>query len=77
MIARVQFSDVSLTDGQTVTWSGALTTAMAQLPLARKRALADHVIDNDKDIIALRASVDAAHAGLALLYGGSPNGNPD
>ena len=35
MIARVQFSDVSLTDGQTVTWSGALSTAMAQLPLAR------------------------------------------
>ena len=49
----------------------------AQLPLARKRVLADHTIDNDKDLIALRANVDAAHAGLALLYGGSPNGNPD
>ena len=49
----------------------------AQLPLATKRRLADHTIDNDKDLIALRAKVDAAHAGLALLYGGSPNGNPD
>lgn len=49
----------------------------AQLPLAAKRKLADHTIDNDKDIAALRAKVNAAHAGLALLYGGTPNGNPD
>jgi dephospho-CoA kinase len=49
----------------------------AQLPLARKRRLADHAIDNDKDLSALRANVNAVHAGLALLYGGTPNGHAD
>ena len=49
----------------------------AQLPLDRKRRLADHTIDNDKDITALRANVNAVHAGLALLYGGTPNGHAD
>jgi dephospho-CoA kinase len=49
----------------------------AQLPLARKRRLADHTIDNDKDLSALRANVNAVHAGLALLYGGTPNGHAD
>jgi dephospho-CoA kinase len=49
----------------------------AQLPLDRKRRLADHTIDNDQDLSALRANVNAVHAGLALLYGGSPNGHAD
>ena len=49
----------------------------AQLPLDRKRRLADHTIDNDKDLSALRANVNAVHAGLALLYGGTPNGHAD
>ena len=49
----------------------------AQLPLDRKRKLADHTIDNDKDLSALRANVNAVHAGLVLLYGGTPNGNPN
>lgn len=47
----------------------------AQWPLARKRALADYVIDNDGTPASLRAKVRAAHAGLALLHGGTPNGN--
>ena len=49
----------------------------AQLPLAVKRRLADYTIDNDGKKDDLRAKVRAAHAGLALLYGGTPNGNPD
>lgn len=49
----------------------------AQLPLAVKRRLADHTLDNDGDVIALRAKVKRAHAGLALLYGGTPNGHAD
>ncbi|MFI5350132.1 MAG: dephospho-CoA kinase [Elusimicrobiota bacterium] len=49
----------------------------AQLPLERKRRLADHTIDNDKDLSALRANVVKTHAGLALLYGGTPNGHAD
>jgi dephospho-CoA kinase len=49
----------------------------AQWPLARKRALADFTLDNDGTPAALRAKVRAAHAGLALLHGGTPNGNAD
>jgi dephospho-CoA kinase len=49
----------------------------SQLSLATKRRLADHTIDNDKDLSALRANVNVAHAGLALLYGGSQNGHAD
>jgi dephospho-CoA kinase len=49
----------------------------AQWPLAKKRALADYVLDNDGTPAALRAKVRSAHAGLALLYGGTPNGNAD
>jgi dephospho-CoA kinase len=49
----------------------------AQLPLAAKRRLADFTLDNDGTKDALRAKVRAAHAGLALLYGGTPNGNAD
>jgi dephospho-CoA kinase len=49
----------------------------AQLPLATKRRLADHAIDNDKDLSALRAEINITHAGLALLYGGTPNGHAD
>lgn len=47
----------------------------AQWPLARKRALADLTLDNDGTRAALRARVREAHAGLSLLYGGTPNGN--
>lgn len=47
----------------------------AQMALDRKRKLADHTIDNNKDLSALRAKVSEVHAGLALLYGGTPNGN--
>jgi dephospho-CoA kinase len=49
----------------------------AQLPLGAKRRLADRTIDNDGSPAALRAEVSRTHAGLALLYGGTPNGNPD
>ena len=49
----------------------------AQLPLAKKRRLADYVIDNDAKTSDLRAKVRAAHAGLALLYGGTQNGHAD
>lgn len=49
----------------------------AQLPTERKRALADLTLDNDGTAAALRGKVRAAHAGLSLLYGGTPNGNPD
>ena len=49
----------------------------AQLPLAAKRRLSDYTIDNDKDLSMLRTKVSAAHAGLALLYGGTPNGHAD
>ncbi|MFI5346975.1 MAG: dephospho-CoA kinase [Elusimicrobiota bacterium] len=49
----------------------------AQWPLAKKRALADYVLDNDGTPASLRAKVRAAHAGLALLHGGTPNGNAD
>jgi len=48
----------------------------AQLPLARKRALADFTLDNDASRAALNARVRSLHAGLSLLYGGTPNGNP-
>ncbi|HEX4047465.1 MAG TPA: dephospho-CoA kinase [Elusimicrobiota bacterium] len=49
----------------------------AQMPLAVKRKLADRTIDNDKDLSALRAKIGMTHAGLALLYGGTPNGHAD
>jgi dephospho-CoA kinase len=49
----------------------------AQLPLASKRRLADYTLDNDVTPAALRAKVRAVHAGLDLLYGGTPNGNAD
>lgn len=49
----------------------------AQWPLRKKRALADFTLDNDATPAVLRARVRAAHAGLALLYGGMPNGNAD
>jgi len=42
----------------------------AQWPLARKRALADYMIDNDRSLPELRGRVGALHAGLTLLYGG-------
>jgi len=49
----------------------------AQWPLPRKRALADFTLDNDRSRKALSAEVRALHAGLSLLYGGTPNGNAD
>jgi len=49
----------------------------AQWPLAEKRRLADVALDNDGTPAALRAKVRAVHAGLDLLYGGTPNGNAD
>lgn len=49
----------------------------AQLPLDEKRRRADLTLDNDAAPAALRAKVRAVHAGLALLYGGTPNGNAD
>jgi dephospho-CoA kinase len=49
----------------------------AQWPLDAKKRLADFTLDNDGTPAALRAGVRAAHAGLALLYGGTPNGNAD
>ena len=49
----------------------------AQWPLARKRALADLTLDNDAGPAALKARVRSLHAGLSLLYGGTPNGNAD
>lgn len=47
----------------------------AQWPMARKRALADYTLDNGGARAALRARVRALHAGLSLLYGGTPNGD--
>jgi dephospho-CoA kinase len=49
----------------------------AQWPLAAKRRLADLTLDNDGTPGALRARVRVVAAGLALLYGGTPNGNAD
>jgi dephospho-CoA kinase len=49
----------------------------AQWPLARKKKLADLTIDNLSTPAALKARVKDAHAGLQLLYGGTPNGNQD
>jgi dephospho-CoA kinase len=51
--------------------------ARAQWPLAAKRRLSDMTLDNDGTPAALRAKVREAAAGLALLYGGTPNGNAD
>lgn len=49
----------------------------AQLPLDRKRTLADITIDNDKDISTLDIKVRDYHEGLTLLLGGLPHGNAD
>ncbi len=49
----------------------------AQWPLSVKKRLADFTLDNDGKPADLRAKVRAAAAGLALLYGGTPNGNAD
>lgn len=49
----------------------------AQWPLARKRRLADVVIENGGSRVRLRAQVGAWLAGLKLLHGGMPHGNPD
>ncbi len=49
----------------------------AQWPLDKKRRLADLALDNDGTPAALRADARAVHAGLTLLYGGTPNGNQD
>ena len=47
----------------------------AQLPLDRKRKLADVTIDNDNDILKLNIKVNAYHEGLSLLLGGLSHGN--
>jgi dephospho-CoA kinase len=70
-----QLRRVTKRDGLSI--SQARRRMNAQLSLARKRSLADHTIDNDDDLTALRAKINIAHAGLALLYGGTPHGNPD
>jgi dephospho-CoA kinase len=49
----------------------------AQMPLTRKISRADLTIENDGSRADLRRTVRAAHKGLALLYGGTPNGNAD
>lgn len=49
----------------------------AQLSLAAKRRLADYTIDNNQTIQQLQIKVRALHAGLTLLFGGTPNGNPN
>lgn len=49
----------------------------AQWSLAKKRALADIVINNDADLRQLHSYVRSYYAGLQLLYGGTPNGNTD
>jgi dephospho-CoA kinase len=48
----------------------------AQMPMNVKRRLSDYTLDNDGTIVSLRAKTRQIHAGLALLYGGTPNGNP-
>ena len=49
----------------------------AQLSLAAKRRLADYTIDNNETISELRVKVLRLHEGLTLLFGGTPNGNPN
>lgn len=49
----------------------------AQLPLRAKRQLADYTIDNDETISQLQVKVRRLHEGLSLLFGGTPNGNPN
>jgi dephospho-CoA kinase len=51
--------------------------AAAQLPQDEKRRRADFTLENDGTPAALRAKTRALHAGLSLLYGGTPNGNAD
>lgn len=49
----------------------------SQWPATRKRILADVTIANDRSLPELRARVKMLSALLALLYGGTPNGNAD
>lgn len=49
----------------------------AQWALSRKTRRADLTIVNDGSKVDLARKVRFAHRGLALLYGGTPNGNPD
>jgi dephospho-CoA kinase len=49
----------------------------AQMTISAKRRLADYTIDNDQGVAALRMKIAKTQAGLALLYGGTPNGNAD
>lgn len=43
----------------------------AQLPLAKKIEVADHVIWNDGDVMALRERTEAVHATLMARFGGA------
>ena len=70
-----QLRRVGRRDGFTI--AEARRRVKAQMPLETKRRLADHTLDNDGTPSALRAKVRQVHAGLALLYGGTPHGNPD
>lgn len=47
----------------------------AQMPLEKKRRMADVSIRNDKSVENLNTEVNAYHEGLTLLLGGLPNGN--
>jgi dephospho-CoA kinase len=49
----------------------------AQWSLEKKRSLADFTVENDTTPADLHTQTRAVHAGLALLYGGTPNGNQD
>lgn len=49
----------------------------AQLPLDRKRGLADVTIDNDGNIETLKTEINSYHEGLSLLLGGLSHGNLD
>jgi dephospho-CoA kinase len=48
-----------------------------QLALGAKRRLADYTIDNNDTLSQLNVKVEKLHAGLSLLFGGTPNGNPN
>jgi len=48
----------------------------AQLPLARKRKLADVAIDNDKDLDHLNRKIHEYYLGINLLHRGMSHGNP-
>ena len=62
-------------DRDNLTPTQARQRILAQWPLAKKRALADVVIDNDSGLRQLSIRIRSYHAGLQLLYGGTPNGN--